>query len=125
MTGRTADGSRRREKNCGPRSAGPVEPIESIDPIRHIDSVEPPYTGYDTWDLMNAALRQLAAERAGLAEMLAEVDEFLRSPGGHAALDEWYRARGLSGLDSGMLVDQVGLTLFSLRKYVRQNRQHS
>lgn len=124
MTGRTADGSRRREKNRGPGSAGPAEPAGFIDPIKDIDFIEPAYTGYDTWDLMNAALRQLAAERAGLAEMLAEVDEFLRSPGGHAALDEWYRARGLSGLDSGMLVDQVGLTLFSLRKYARQDRRH-
>jgi hypothetical protein len=34
---------------------------------------------------------------ADLADMLTEVDEFLRSPGGHAALDQWYRACGLPG----------------------------
>jgi hypothetical protein len=57
------------------------------------------------------------AQLAGLAAMLAEVDQFLRSPAGHAALEEYYAARGSSGPGSGAgnLVDWVSFTGLWLR----------
>ena len=62
---------------------------------------------------------------AGLADTLTEVDEFLRSPGGHAALDDWYQARGLPGFRSGLLIDSVSFTALDLRKQTGQHQQHS
>ena len=52
---------------------------------------------------------------ASLAETLTEVDEFLRSPAGHAALDGFYAARGRPGFDAGNLIDAVSFTALSLR----------
>jgi hypothetical protein len=69
--------------------------------------------------------RRDQARLDGLADMLTEVDEFLRSPGGHAALDEWYQARGLSPCHPGILIDWVGFTLFGLRKHAGQHQQRS
>jgi hypothetical protein len=57
----------------------------------------------------------------GLADMLTEVDGFLRSPGGHAALDEWYQ----SPCHPGILIDWVGFTLFGLREHAGQHQQRS
>jgi len=53
---------------------------------------------------------------AGLADTLAEVDEFLRSPAGHAALQDFYAARGslAPGFEAGNLIDAVGFTALSL-----------
>ena len=57
------------------------------------------------------------AQLAGLADMLAEVDQFLRSPAGHAALEEYYAARSSTGPGSGAgnLVDWVSFTALWLR----------
>jgi hypothetical protein len=63
---------------------------------------------------------------AGLAETLTEVDEFLRSPAGHAALDDFYAARGSirPGFDAGNLIDAVSFTALWLRsKAAPQARQ--
>jgi hypothetical protein len=45
------------------------------------------------------------------------VDEFLRSPAGHAALEDFYAARGSIGpaYDAGLLIDDVGFTALGLR----------
>ena len=57
------------------------------------------------------------AQRTDLADMLTEVDQFLRSPAGHAALEEYYAARGSigPGFDAGNLVDWVSFTALWLR----------
>jgi hypothetical protein len=57
------------------------------------------------------------AQLADLAGMLTEVDQFLRSAAGHAALEEYYAARGSTGpgFDAGNLVDWVGFTELWLR----------
>ena len=54
---------------------------------------------------------------ADLAGTLTEVDEFLRSPAGHAALQDFYAARGsiAAGFDAGNLIDAVGFTALWLR----------
>lgn len=54
---------------------------------------------------------------ADVASTLAEVDEFLRSPAGHAALEEFYQARGrvAPGYDAGLLIDDVSFTALWLR----------
>ena len=54
---------------------------------------------------------------ADLADTLAEVDEFLRSPAGHAALEDFYRARGsiAAGHHAGNLIDDVSFTALWLR----------
>jgi hypothetical protein len=69
--------------------------------------------------------RDQARHLADLAEMLTEVDEFLRSPAGHAALDQWYQARGLPAYRPGCLIDWVSFTLFGLREHAGQDPQHS
>jgi hypothetical protein len=58
-----------------------------------------------------------AAWLADLAETLTEVDEFLRSPAGHAALKGFYAARGsiAAGFEAGNLIDAVGFTALWLR----------
>lgn len=50
-----------------------------------------------------------AARLAEPAGTLTEVDEFLRSPLGHAALRAWYAAAGSTapGYDAALLIDQV------------------
>lgn len=50
-----------------------------------------------------------AAWLADLAGTLAEVDEFLRTPAGHAALEGFYQARGslAPGFEAGNLIDAV------------------
>ena len=50
-----------------------------------------------------------AAWLADLAGTLAEVDEFLRSPAGHAALKDFYQARGSNapGFEAGLRVQEV------------------
>jgi hypothetical protein len=54
---------------------------------------------------------------AGLASTLAEVDELLRSPAGHVALEEFYQARGriAPGYDAGLLTGDVSFTALWLR----------
>jgi hypothetical protein len=61
--------------------------------------------------------RKDAAWLADLAEVLTEVDEFLRSPAGHAALEGYYAARGpvAGGYGTGLLIDSVGFTALWLR----------
>jgi hypothetical protein len=56
------------------------------------------------------------ARLAGLASTLTEVDEFLRSPAGHAALTAWYSAAGRIApeYDAGLLIDQVAFTALTL-----------
>jgi len=58
-----------------------------------------------------------AAWLADLAGTLAEVDEFLRSPAGHAAMEVFYQARGSisPGFEAGNLIDAVGFTALWLR----------
>lgn len=57
------------------------------------------------------------AQLAELARMLADVDEFLRSPGGSAALEEFYAARGGigPGYDAALLIDGISFTVPWLR----------
>jgi hypothetical protein len=61
--------------------------------------------------------RRDAAWLADLASTLAEVDEFLRSPAGHAALEDFYAARGSTGpgFEAGNLIDAVSFTALWLR----------
>jgi len=61
--------------------------------------------------------RRDTAWLADLAGTLAEVDEFLRSPAGHAALKDFYAARGsaVPGFEAGNLIDAVGFTALWLR----------
>ena len=64
----------------------------------------------------------------GLADTLAEVDQFLRSPQGHAALNEYYAARSPSpfpgpGAEPGNLIDAVGFTELWLRSKITQHAQ--
>ena len=58
-----------------------------------------------------------AAWLADLAGTLAEVDEFLRTPAGHAALEGFYQARGslAPGFEAGNLIDAVSFTPLVLR----------
>lgn len=57
-----------------------------------------------------------------LADTLAEVDQFLRSPQGHAALNEYYAARSPSPwLEPGNLIDAVGFTELWLRSKITQH----
>jgi len=60
-----------------------------------------------------------AARLAEPAGTLTEVDEFLRSPVGHAALTAWYSAAGsiAPGYDAGLLIDQVSLTALTLHAH--------
>jgi len=65
-----------------------------------------------------------------LADTLAKVDEFLRSPQGHAALDEYYAARSPSpfagpGAEPGNLVDEVGFTELWLRSKITRHAQRT
>jgi hypothetical protein len=58
-------------------------------------------------------------EAAGLIETLTDVDEFLRTPGTWALLAAFYRDRRGStypGCDASALIDEVGLTLWSLQR---------
>lgn len=54
---------------------------------------------------------------ADLASTLAEVDEFLRSPAGRAALEDFCRARGsiAPGHEAGNFIDEVSFTALWLR----------
>jgi hypothetical protein len=62
---------------------------------------------------------------ADLAATLTEVDEFLRSPAGYAALRAWYQGRGNpAGPGAGLLIDSVSFTALSLRKQAG-HQQHS
>lgn len=66
----------------------------------------------------------------GLADTLAKVDEFLRSPQGHAALEEYYAARSPSpflgpGAEPGNLIDEVGFTELWLRSKITQHAQRT
>ena len=70
--------------------------------------------------------RDLAWLLADLAATLTEVDEFLRSPAGYAALRAWYQARGNPpGFDAGLLIDSVSFTASDLREQAGQHPQHS
>jgi hypothetical protein len=61
--------------------------------------------------------REKAAWLADLAGTLAEVDEFLRTPAGQAALEDFYAARGsiAAGFEAGNLIDAVSFTAPWLR----------
>jgi len=61
---------------------------------------------------------------ADLAITLTEVDEFLRSPAGHAALTAWYQARGsiVPGFEAGNLIDGVSFTALLLRGRAAQQQ---
>jgi hypothetical protein len=54
---------------------------------------------------------------ADLAATLTQVDEFLRSPAGHAALEDFCAARGSTGpgRDACLLIDDVSFTALWLR----------
>jgi hypothetical protein len=67
--------------------------------------------------------RVTKAQIDDLAVMLTEVDEFLRSPYGHAALHAFCAARGnpKPGYDPGLLIDHVSFTLWWL---LRQDAPH-
>jgi hypothetical protein len=54
---------------------------------------------------------------ADLAGTLAGVDEFLRTPAGQAALEDFYAARGsiAAGFEAGNLIDAVSFTALWLR----------
>ena len=67
------------------------------------------------------------ARPADLADMLTEVDQFLRSAAGHAALEEYYAARGSigPGFDAGNLVDWVSFTALWLRGKAAPQAQRS
>lgn len=63
-----------------------------------------------------------------VADTLAKVDQFLRSPQGLAALEEYYSARcpavgGGPGTGPGLLIDTVGFTEMWLRTKVAQHTQ--
>jgi hypothetical protein len=64
---------------------------------------------------------------ADLGGTLAEVDEFLRSPAGHAALRDFYAARGsvAPGFEAGNLIDAVGFTALWLRGKAAPQAQRS
>jgi len=68
-----------------------------------------------------------AAWLADLAGTLTEVDEFLRSAAGHAALEGFYRARGsiVPGFAAGNLIDEVSFTALVLRGRAARQPQHS
>ena len=58
-------------------------------------------------------------EAAELIETLTDVDEFLRTPGTWALLEAFYRDRRGSthpGCDASLLIDMVGLTLWSAQR---------
>ena len=67
------------------------------------------------------------AQLADLADMLTEVDQFLRSPAGHAALEEYYTARDGtgSGFRAGNLIDWVSFTELWLRGKTEPQAQRS
>jgi hypothetical protein len=56
-------------------------------------------------------------DEAGVAGTLAEVDEFLRTPAGIAALTGFFRDRGSVSpqLDARTLIDEVSFTALLLR----------
>jgi hypothetical protein len=63
-----------------------------------------------------------------LADTLDKVSEFLRSPQGGAALNEYYAARSPSpclgpGTEPGNLIDAVGFTELWLRSKITQHTQ--
>jgi len=64
---------------------------------------------------------------ADLADTLTQVDEFLRSPAGHAALEDFYATRGgiAGGYDAGLLIDSVGFTALWLRNRAHPQDQRS
>jgi len=64
----------------------------------------------DEWIL---AGRDDEAQIADLAALLADVDEFLRSPGVSAALEEFCAARGSigPGYDAALLIDGISFTV--------------
>ena len=71
--------------------------------------------------------RRDAAWLANLASTLTQVDEFLRSPAGHAALEDFYAARGsiAPGYDTGLLIDDVSFTALWLRGKAAPQPQRS
>ncbi len=62
---------------------------------------------------------------ADLASTLTGVDEFLRSPAGHAALEDFCAARGSigPGHDADLLIDDVSFTAPWLRMGRPQERR--
>jgi len=58
-----------------------------------------------------------AAWLADVADTLAEVDQFLRTPAGHAALEDFYQARGSlpAGFVAANLIDAVSFTALLAR----------
>ncbi len=69
--------------------------------------------------------RRDAAWIAGLADTLDQVDEFLRSPQGCAALREYYAACGRPGFHAGNLIDAVSFAVPWLRAKIAPQPQDS
>jgi hypothetical protein len=71
--------------------------------------------------------RDDAAWLAGLAGTLAEVDEFLRTPAGHAALEDFCQAHGslAAGFHAGNLTGAVSFTALWLRGPAAPRARHS
>jgi hypothetical protein len=64
---------------------------------------------------------------ADLASTLTQVDEFLRSPAGHAALEDFHAARGsiAPGFEAGNFIDEVSFTALWLRGKTAPRAQRS
>lgn len=64
---------------------------------------------------------------ADLAATLTQVDEFLRSPAGHAALEDYCAARGSigPGFEAGNLIDEASFTALWLRSKAAPQAQRS
>jgi hypothetical protein len=60
-----------------------------------------------------------------LASTLPEVDEFLRSPEGYAALQAWYQSRGSigPGFSAGNLIDSISFIVDDVRQQAAQHPQ--
>lgn len=71
--------------------------------------------------------REDAAWLADLADTLTEADQFLRTPAGHAALEDFYQARGslAAGFHAGNLIDAVSFTALLLRGRAAQRARRS
>ena len=71
--------------------------------------------------------RKDTAWLAGLVDTLTEVGEFLRSPAGHAALEDFYACGGsrAAGFNAGYLIDSAGFTALWLRSQAAQQAPRS
>jgi hypothetical protein len=83
-------------------------------------------TGPDGEDWIMAGYDE-AEQLADLALMLTDVDQFLRTPGGHAALEAFYAARGSTGpgYQACLLTDGISFTGHWLRGRTRPHDPRS